>query len=754
MTPRDLKRTAKMLLPAIMLLLIIAGATTAATTQPQATLIATQTQGTINVTLHTTQQHKSAPITITLRDQDAAIYVLPATQTEPGTWNAVFPMNVREANLSAQQSGKNIARTTIKATTKTPPDTIITVEDVIGLNISVDTTGLSTEMTITNSSGEAVGTGTTGFAGTLLSGKLYDLSFTTTLTSGRLTATLHDVNLSKDLNITSDITQTYDGTLPVLISKVSPIYAIDLQGANFTSAELSIPKAGNTIEHILHCTDWDYQSQGCNAWEVNDTADYDYAENATHFTINVSGFDAFGGGPGDTLPNLTQIRLYDVTDAASNRTGGQLVANGTNTTFTLGTNRLYRAELNITNEGLLWNIEGADKAAHAGLNTSWSILPSDIWYEVAGANHTGGTFTGGTVSWNLSSGGTMDAGASGTWYYVFNTTSLPAKDYQVSFTINDTSTSSGSTDQSTYRHVYEREIVVNQSSLSFSKQSPMEGENVTITMTIYNIGRQNATGLAVELWDLTTSTLLSNTTIDISAEDHTTITHDWSAATGAHLMEVRADTPLEQNGTIIETYEDNNNYSATITTSAWQVLYGNLFEQTVLQGGTQDFHAWPRSDLLRGANIYAADADANIDWSSVQALTRNVAGNPASQDLAQADQALGMEGYPDSITARYGLDNSTPRTTGSFTVYGKGLSNVPLINSTTTQSFTTGMLWDSADDTGDGEYDGTETLIFLTKTSPDTLGTYGTYDYELAIPSALQATEGASHSTYLYVEIS
>ncbi|MBN1274800.1 hypothetical protein JXA12_00700 [Candidatus Woesearchaeota archaeon] len=628
---------------------------------------------------------------------------------------------------------------------------VITVEDVVDLIITLDTTGLGTSIEIYNESG-LVSSSTTSLTDILLANQLYDLVFTTTLSSGPVTATLYGVNLTDDVNFTSDITETYSGTLPDYITSISPLYALDTQSTGFAYAELAIPKAGLDIEYISHCADWNTATDTCNAWEANETTAYDYDENATHFTINVTSFDAFGGGPGDTLPNVTAIRLYDVTGQADTHTGGALIGSGVNTTFDLRYGHEYRAEFDIINEGRKWIINGADVAEQASLNASWAVdTANDIWYGIAGTNYAGGTFSSGTVAWDLSQGGTLDQYENGTWHYVFNITTPPERYYGVTFTVNDTNKNSGSTDRSTYRLLHERELVVNSSSISFSDEEPVEGENITITMTIYNIGIENATDFVIELWDTILDVQVYNETINVSSKSSTTTQYNWTARTGSHTFELRADTPLATSGSITEGFEDNNNHSKQLDVSAWHVLYGSVFEQITLAGQGGTFYAWPLEDVNEG-NLYAADADTSITWSSVQALTRDMNNNSSSEDLSEADIALNMTSYQDSVTARYGTDNSTPQQTSSFLVHGKTISNVPVMDSTTTSSFQTGILWDATTD-GDGEYSGEEPLIFLTKISPDTLGTYGTYDYEMAIPSSLQKTMPGSDTTYLYLEI-
>ena len=84
------------------------------------------------------------------------------------------------------------------------------------------------------------------------------------------------------------------------------------------------------------------------------------------------------------------------------------------------------------------------------------------------------------------------------------------------------------------------------------------------------------------------------------------------------------------------------------------------------------------------------------------------------------------------------------------------INNVPIINSTNSSSFITGILWDSSDDSTDGQYDQSdkEDLIFITKANPSTPGKFGTYDYEITIPASLKRYMADNKVTVsLYTEI-
>lgn len=262
--------------------------------------------------------------------------------------------------------------------------------------------------------------------------------------------TFRNLNVTGNLNPDTRLVEySLSGSEPD-VTDLSQIYAVDTAGMNFGKATLAVPKNG-TPDVILHCTSWDFGTSTCNAWEINDTSDYGAVDTGTHLEFNVSGFDAFGTGNGEPLPNVTSIEIYDVTNTANKRTGGTLVASGLNSTLNIDqqdTDREYRVEFRIRNDGNQdWTLENADELFHSGLNSSWSV--GDIWYNLSGRNF-GGTFAGGTVAWDTGLGGTLqnqDSNDTMWAKYLVNISTKSSSVYDQYFLVNDTSDVAGSTDR-------------------------------------------------------------------------------------------------------------------------------------------------------------------------------------------------------------------------------------------------------------------------------------------------------------------
>ena len=158
----------------------------------------------------------------------------------------------------------------------------------------------------------------------------------------------------------------------------------------------------------------------------------------------------------------------------------------------------------------------------------------------------------------------------------------------------------------------------------------------------------------------------------------------------------------------------------------------NIFLDT---SSNSTLFAWLNSTDFSG-NIYVTDSDSTIDFSSLYALSRNTSGNYSSADFETLDLYLNLTNVTDSINRTYTVDGFDNFTT-NFTIFSSNITFVPLVNTTNSSNFVTGILWDSSDSTI-GFYNGTQDVIFATKINKNSLGFYGTYDFEIKIPANLR----------------
>ena len=225
------------------------------------------------------------------------------------------------------------------------------------------------------------------------------------------------------------------------------------------------------------------------------------------------------------------------------------------------------------------------------------------------------------------------------------------------------------------------------------------------------------------------------------------------AKQGTYNIYVIVDAPLATNGSIHEINESNNEANNTIFIPAYHTYYGNISADIALDSASNhSIFMWFNETQVSG-NVFFIDSDSSITWTNLIALGINISGKNATNDFEEADDALSITGFSDSINATYTY-NSYAKNLGSFLVYSINITNVPVVNSTDNLNFITGVLWDSSD-INTGEYDGTQDLVFITKINNNAQGKYGVYDYEIKIPANLISyiTPNNDNSVTIYTEL-
>lgn len=86
-----------------------------------------------------------------------------------------------------------------------------------------------------------------------------------------------------------------------------------------------------------------------------------------------------------------------------------------------------------------------------------------------------------------------------------------------------------------------------------------------------------------------------------------------------------------------------------------------------------------------------------------------------------------------------------------MTLFGRQIADVPVIDSTNTSAFRTGILWDMSD--GGASYNGGQDVAFITQINMSQQGSRGVYDYEIRVPATLRSYTGASPTVAFYVEL-
>jgi hypothetical protein len=152
-------------------------------------------------------------------------------------------------------------------------------------------------------------------------------------------------------------------------------------------------------------------------------------------------------GGGGAVPNLTEIRIYNVSGQQDDLNGGELVQSGLNRTFLLNQSETtsYRFEFRVNNTGSArWDIESVDDLFHDGVDPSWTV--SNIQYNNSTQVFPGGDFSSGRVRWTNTSG-SLESDRVLNAKYVAAVDTDPSEVYDQAAVFNDTSAGTGSRDE-------------------------------------------------------------------------------------------------------------------------------------------------------------------------------------------------------------------------------------------------------------------------------------------------------------------
>ena len=442
-----------------------------------------------------------------------------------------------------------------------------------------------------NSTGNTLASGSGSTYANLEINRGYTIKSITPAPVDNLTATINNMNITSNSTIEERVITSYSGNLPSLVSNITPIFAFNNPGYNFTNAKLIIPKNGVNIDYILHCTNWNYATSNCTSWEVNSTSDYaSFGENDTYFWFNTTTFDAYAGGSSSK-------------------------------------------DLSIKN-------------------------------------------------------------------------------------------------------------------ITFNMTSPKEGENITITVNVTNSGGAAINSFNVQLnrsmWNGTNWVFQSSETktASISGNSYSLVNFSWIAKPGTYNFTAYVD----PDNSISESNETNNEYSTNYTVPEWEIFYGQTNTTIVLaDSNNKNFTFW--MPAVSSGYMFFADSDAQVNFTALKPLN-------GTNDLKEADEALNITGFNDSIENLWDKNHDGhPDEFMNITIRGREIDNVPVVNSTNSSNFKTGLLWDSSTGDSSTEYDGTQTLIVMTKIQNDLQGKYGTYDYEVRVPSALKNQVGTTPEISIYLQL-
>jgi len=186
--------------------------------------------------------------------------------------------------------------------------------------------------------------------------------------------------------------------------------------------------------------------------------------------------------------------------------------------------------------------------------------------------------------------------------------------------------------------------------------------------------------------------------------------------------------------------ESNNRERVQRDVSSYQVFYGGSKSEIRLGTSNSRFTSWPASS--QGEEIFFSDTDSSYSFSDLEPLN-------GTDDLSEATEALEMIGHNDSVKEDYDSNGDGEADyTRCVDVSGSEKCQIPFVNSTNTSNFQTGILHDA-----ENGYDGSQNLVFLTLVNNSKQGSYGVYDYEANIPSALQRLKPGQDKLDIYTQL-
>ncbi len=291
--------------------------------------------------------------------------------------------------------------------------------------------------------------------------------------------------------------------------------------------------------------------------------------------------------------------------------------------------------------------------------------------------------------------------------------------------------------------------------------------NFTVKWLV-NVSVQNATGgmianANVNFSDAYTLNVLNASTDANGQTGYLTLTEYKQDGTQVYGINETTYTPHQINASVAGYYfsgataqnstnvtVDRSMDTTVVVSGSWSLVQGSFDGNVSLRSGANDYMmAW--ANASPSGFVFAVPQGGNLNLSNLAALSRNQSGVLEPDDFDQADALLNLSGQTDSIYEVFGNGSGTPQQTRTFNLAGFDRTNVPIVNSTNSSAFLTGILWD-ATTVGAFTQASAPTLVFVGNTAQNGQGRYGVHDFELRLPHTLDAYHGGT-MVELYVEV-
>ena len=311
----------------------------------------------------------------------------------------------------------------------------------------------------------------------------------------------------------------------------------------------------------------------------------------------------------------------------------------------------------------------------------------------------------------------------------------------------------------TYRFYIELpDLVILDGNISVSNSTPIENQTIEVNATVSNIGLLNATNVTVQFWrgdpDAAGAVQIgANITIPLLPfGESVVVSVNYTTVVGLNSIYAVVDPPTAANGSIREQNETNNKGHYALLVGIYQVFAGgSLNELRIADNALIAAFTWNESNTT-GSNVFVADTQSSITFTTLQAIGRNATNGTGvgTNDFEEIDIRLNITGLNESVNNTW-TSGGQPHGLENITLFKRYVMDIPVVNSTNTTSFRTGILWDMSD--GGNAYNRSQDIIFMTVMNQSQVGQYGTYDYEIKVPAPLRDYIVGGGTITFYAEI-
>ncbi len=504
------------------------------------------------------------------------------------------------------------------------------------------------------------------------------------------------VNTSETRNFTMNITPNVSLLSPptgTWLSNVSVTYLVNVSDNDgFSNCTLFLNGSPSTVDSSITNT------------AVNAIVNASMPEGVFNWTVNCIDSGAFHNAYAPAT-RLLYVDRTGPTVIMHNPPDGNLTANSTVFfNFTVTDNLSPNVTCELTIDGGWYNETYAQVAVGTTLNETISGLSSGLhWWNVTCVDVAGNANT--SFTWNFT---------------------VPQPD-----------------------------LLITTGNITFSNSSPIENQTITLFANVYNIGSSAAGAFNVSFYrgdpDAGGVQIGTNQPIaGLELGENMTVSVAYTTIIGPNNLYVIVDPPYATNGSIDESNETNNKAFRTIIVGFYTVFSGETDNTLrVTNAALTPVWTWNVSNAT-GTNILIADVDSALNFLQLHPLGLDAGNASAFDDFAELDAQFGATSYSDNINATW-TSADAPKETRDYRIFRRDVLNVPIVNSTNTSSFKTGILWDAGD--GGAEYNGSQDVVFITQVNESMAGYLGTYDYEAKIPAPLREYAGATASVVFYTEL-